>query len=42
MTLINPKKFKVKDIKTKRSFPVEGLDFRNNKRGPKIKIIFDK
>ena len=42
MTLINPKKFKIKNIKTKRKYPLKGLDFKNHKRGPDIKIVFDK
>ena len=42
MTLINPKKFKIKNIKTKRNYPIKGLDFNNHKRGPDIKVIFDK
>ena len=42
MTLINPQKFKVKNQKTKRTYPIDGLDFKNNKRGPEIKIIFSK
>ena len=42
MTLINPKKFKIKNIKTKRNYPIKGLDFKNRKRGPEIKIIFEK
>ena len=42
MTLINPKKFKIKNSKTKRNYPIKGLDFKNRKRGPDIKIIFNK
>ena len=42
MTLINPKKFKIKNIKTKRKYPLKGLDFKNHKRGPDIKIVFDR
>ena len=42
MTLINPKKFRIKNHKTKRNYPIEGLDFKNNKRGPEIKITFGK
>ena len=42
MTLINPKKFKIKNNKTKRSYPIKGLDFKNRKRGPNIKISFEK
>ena len=42
MTLINPKKFKIKNFKTKRQYPIKGLDFKNYKRGPSIKITFNK
>tara|TARA_Y100000768_G_C23796046_1_gene594860 strand:- start:47 stop:829 length:783 start_codon:yes stop_codon:yes gene_type:complete len=42
MTLINPKKFKIKNQKTKRNYPVKGLDFKNRQRSPEIKIIFNK
>ena len=42
MTLINPKKFKIKNYKSKRNYPIEGLDFKNYKRGPEIKIVFGK
>ena len=42
VTLINPKKFKIKNSKTKRNYPIKGLDFRNHKKGPDIKVIFDK
>ena len=42
MTLINPKKFKIKNKKTNRSYPIKGLDFKNRKRGEDIKIIFEK
>jgi hypothetical protein len=42
MTLINPKKFKIKNYKTKRNYPIKGLDFKNHKRGPSIRIIFNK
>ena len=42
MTLINPKKFKIKKQKTTRNYPIKGLDFKNRKRGPSIKIIFNK
>jgi len=41
MTLINPKKFKIKNIKVKRNYPIKGLDFKNWKRGPEIEIAFD-
>ena len=40
MTLINPKKFKIKKQKTKRNYPIKGLDYKNYKRGPEIKISF--
>jgi len=42
MTLINPKKFKIKNNKTKRNYPIKGLDFKNRKRGPDIQITFEK
>ncbi len=42
MTLINPKKFKIKNRKTTRNFPIKGLDYKNRKRGPEIKISFKK
>ena len=42
MTLINPKKFKIKNSKTKRNYPIKGLDFKNHKRGPDIQIAFEK
>ncbi|WP_440670950.1 FkbM family methyltransferase [Candidatus Pelagibacter sp. HIMB1483] len=42
MTLINPNKFKIKNTKTKRSYPINGLDFKNWKRGPKIQVVFNK
>ena len=42
MTLINPKKFKIKNYKTKRNYPIKGLDFKNHKRRPSIRIIFNK
>ena len=42
MTLINPKKFKIKNTKVRRNYPIEGLDFKNRKRGPDIKISFSK
>ena len=42
MTFINPNKFKIKNNKTKRNYPIEGLDFKNHKRGPDLKIIFEK
>ena len=40
MTLINPKRFKIRNIRTNRNYPLNGLDFKNYKRGPDIKIIF--
>ena len=42
MTLINPKKFKIKKQKTTRNYPIKGLDYKNRKRGPEIKISFKK
>ena len=42
MTLINPKKFKIKKQKTTRNYPIKGLDYRNYKRGPEIQISFKK
>ena len=42
MTLINPKKFRIKNKKTKRNYPIKGLDFKNWKRGPEIQLIFNK
>ena len=42
MTLINPKKFKIKKQKTTRNYPIQGLDYKNRKRGPEIKICFKK
>ena len=42
MTLINPKKFRIKNTKTKRNYPIKGLDFKNRKRGPDIQITFEK
>ena len=42
MTMINPKKFKIKNNKTKRNYPIKGLDFKNRKRGPSIQIAFEK
>ena len=40
MTLINPKKFEITDERTKRTYPIEGLDFKNHKRGPDIELKF--
>ena len=40
MTLINPKKFKIKKQKTIRHYPIKNLDYKNHKRGPEIKISF--
>ena len=42
MTLINPKKFRIKKQKTTRNYPIKGLDYRNYKRGPEIQISFKK
>ena len=42
MTFINPKKFKIRNSKVKRNYPIKGLDFKNRKRGPDIKVSFDK
>tara|TARA_B100000963_G_scaffold361394_1_gene396518 strand:+ start:278 stop:1060 length:783 start_codon:yes stop_codon:yes gene_type:complete len=41
MTLINPNKFKIKNKKTRRKYPIKGLDFKNRKRGKEIHITFD-
>ena len=41
MTLINPNKFKIKHKKTRRKYPIKGLDFKNRKRGKEIHITFD-
>ena len=41
MTLINPKKFEITDEISKRNYPIEGLDFKNRKRGPDIKLKFN-
>ena len=40
MTLINPRKFKIKNKKTHRNYPIKGLDFKNRKRGKEINITF--
>jgi hypothetical protein len=40
MTLINPRKFKIKNKKTNRNYPIIGLDFKNRKRGKEINITF--
>ena len=40
MTLINPSKFKIKNKKTNRNYPIKGLDFKNRKRGKEINITF--
>ena len=40
MTLINPKKLRIKKQKTTRNYPIKGLDYRNYKRGPEIQISF--
>ena len=42
MTLRNPKKFKIENKKTKRNYPITGLDYKNHKRGNDIKVVFDK
>ena len=42
MTMINPKKFKIRNNKTKKNYPIKGLDFKNRKRGPAIQIAFGK
>ena len=41
MTFVNPKRFKVTNEITNRSYPIEGLDFKNHKSGPEIKLKFD-
>ena len=41
MTLVNPKKFEVSNEITKRTYPIEGLDFKNHKQGPDIRFKFD-
>ena len=41
MTFINPKKFEITDEITNRSYPIEGLDFKNHKSGPEIKLKFN-
>ena len=41
MTLINPKKFEITDERSKRNYPIEGLDFKNRKRGPDIELKFN-
>ena len=41
MTLINPKKFEITDERSKRNYPLEGLDFKNRKRGPDIELKFN-
>ena len=40
MTLINPKKFRIKKQKTTRNYPIKGLDYKNYKRGPQIQMSF--
>ena len=42
MTLINPNKFKIKNKKSRRTYPIKGLDFKNHKRGKEIQITFDR
>ena len=41
MTLINPKKFEITNERSKRNYPIEGLDFKNRKRGPDIELKFN-
>ena len=41
MTFINPKRFEITNEITKRSYPIEGLDFKNHKSGPEIKLKFN-
>ena len=41
MTFINPKRFEITNEITKRNYPIEGLDFKNHKRGPEIKLKFN-
>ena len=40
MTFINPNKFEITDERSKRNYPIEGLDFKNRKRGPDIELKF--
>ena len=40
VTLINPKKFKIKNSKTKRNYPIKGLDFRNHKYGEGVYVAY--
>ena len=40
MTLINTRKFKIKNKKTNRNYPIKGLDFKNRKRVKEINITF--
>ena len=41
MTLINPKKFEIKNKKVDWKYPLDGLDFKNRERGNEISIKFD-
>ena len=41
MTFINPNKFEITNERTKRNYPIEGLDFKNRKRGPDIELKFN-
>ena len=36
----NNRKFKIKNKKTNRNYPIKGLDFKNRKRGKEINITF--
>ena len=40
MTLINSKKYKTNKNKSKLSYPIKGLDFKNLKRRPDIELKF--
>ena len=41
MTLINPKKFEIKNKKVDWKYPLKGLDFKNRERGSEINIEFN-
>ena len=41
MTFINPKRFEITNEIPKRNYPIEGLDFKNHKSGPEIKLKFN-
>ena len=41
MTLINSKKFEIKNKKVDWKYPLDGLDFKNRERGNEISIKFD-